>query len=172
MKIETYNGSVSIVDIVSGNRSNKPFNLKNMQLVRFGSYKNPFIILKQSCSNPDCNCNEVNLEFLEFDETKSCLTNHVHFLFRLNIKNWKENGKTERSELCQGLVDEFINGITDEMKRDFKKHYEFNKEKAKCIAKFDISLENINSGRLVAYSQIFGNSGSMAFGGSGCGFLF
>jgi hypothetical protein len=172
MKFEIYNGIVSFIDAVSGVRSNKQLNLKNMQLVRFGSYKNPFIILKQSCGNPDCNCNEVNLEFLDFDEKEVCLTNHVHFSFRLNIKNWKENGKTKRSELYQKLLDEFINDITDEMKSEYKRYYEVNKERAKHIAKFDMSLNDIDGGKLVAYSQIFGNSGSMAFGGNGCGFLF
>jgi len=172
MKIETYNGIVSIVDAVSGSRSKKPFNLKNMPLVRFGSYKNPFLLLQKCCSNPDCNCNELDLEFLEFDEKKAYLTNRIHFSFRLSLETWKENGNPERSELCQGLVDEFIKSLTDEMKREYKRYYEFNKKEAKLAAKFDMSLNDIYSGRLVAYSQIFGNSGSIAFGGSGCGFLF
>ncbi len=133
---------------------------------------NPFLLLKQSCNNPECDCNEISLEFSELDETGASLANKIQFYFRLNLETWKENRKPERSELCQGLVDEFINGITDELKSEYKKYYESIKEKAKLAAKFDVPLNNIKKGRLVSYSQIFGNSGSISSGGNACGFIF
>src|SRR5574341_498667 len=142
MKIETYNGIVRAVDAASGIRSNKSFNLKNIPLVRFESYKNPFLMLEQSCSNPECDCNEVSLEFLELNEANASLTNQIHFNFRLNLETWKENEKPERSELCQGIVDEFINGLTDEMKSEFKESYGKKKKKARMAAKFDMPLND------------------------------
>lgn len=143
-----------------------------MPLVRFESYKNPFLMLKQSCNNPKCTCNEVTLDFSEFDETGAPLTNPIIFYFRLNIETWKENGRSERSELCNGLVDELINGLTDEMKGEFNKYYKSNKEKAKRAAKFDMPLNIIKTGRLVSYTQIFDDSESISFGGNACGFIF
>jgi hypothetical protein len=160
------------VNEVSGIGTNKPFNLRNMPLVRFESYKNPFLMRKESCRNPECNCNEVALEFSEFDENGAPLTNPIQFFFRLNIETWKENGKTERSELFQGLVDEFINSLTDDIKGEFKKYYETSREKAKQAAKFDMPLNMIKTGGLVSYSQIVGDSGSIYSGGNACGFIF
>jgi hypothetical protein len=96
MKIETYKGIITVVTEVSDRGTNKPFNLKDMPLVRFESYKNPFLMLKQSSSNPECTCNEVALDFSKFDETGAPLKNPIIFYFRLNIETWKEN---ERSEL-------------------------------------------------------------------------
>lgn len=172
MKIETYNGIITVVTEVSDSGTNKPFNMKNMPLVRFESYKNPFLMLKQSCNNPECTCNEVALEFSEFDETGTPLTNPITFYFRLNIENWMENERSEKSTLCQGLVDEFINGLTDEMKDEFKNYYETSREKAKKAAKFDMPLNIIKTGKLVSYTQIFDDSESISSGGNACGFIF
>jgi SEC-C motif len=172
MKIETYKGIITVVNEVSDSGTNKPFNLKDMPLVRFESYKNPFLMLKQSCSNPECTCNEITLDFSEFDETGAPLANPIIFYFRLNIETWKENERSERSELCNGLVDEFINGLTDEMKGEFRKYYETSREKAKRAAKFDMPLNIIKTGRLISYTQIFDDSESISSGGNACGFIF
>jgi len=172
MKIETFNGIISVVTEVSDSGANKPFNLKNMPLVRFESYKNPFLMLKQSCNNPECTCNEITLDLSEFDETGTPLTNPIIFSFRLNIETWTENDISERSELCHGLVDEFINGLTDEIKSEFKNYFETSREKAKNAAKFDMPLTIIKTGKLVSYTQIFDDSESIISGGNACGFIF
>lgn len=170
MKIETYRGIVRIQR--KSGRSAKFHDARNMPLVRFESHKNPFLMLEQYCNNPGCDCCEVGLEFSEIDESGAPLLNRIQFYFHLNLKTWKENREVKRSELCQRLVDEFINNLTDEIKSKFKRDYEHIKKKASRAAKFDMPLDEIKKGILIPYSEVFGDSGSMLSGGSGCGFDF
>jgi hypothetical protein len=172
MKIETYKGIVSITDEAQGARSRNFEAIKNMPLVRFKSHKNPFLMLKQFCNNLECDCNNATLEFTEIDETGASLPGQIQFYFILNLQNWTEDEKIVRSELCQSFVDEFINDLSEEMKNELKESVKYNKEKAKQAAKFDISLNNINEGRLVSYAEVFSHSGSITCGGHGYGFGF
>ncbi len=170
MKIETYSGIVRIQR--KSGRSAKFHDARNMPLVRFESHKNPFLMIEQYCDNPECDCCEVGLEFSEIDESDAPLVNRIQFYFYLNLETWKENRKVKRSEICQRLVDEFVNNLTDEIKRKFKVDYEHIKKKTARAAKFDMPLDEIKKGILVPYSEVFGDSGSVLSGGSGYSFDF
>lgn len=170
MKIETYRGIVRIQR--KSGRSAKFHDARNMPLVRFESHKNPFLMIEQYCDNPGCDCREVGFEFSEIEESGAPLMNRIQFYFHLNLETWKENGDVKRSELCQRLVDEFINNLTEEIKSKFRGDYHHIKKKAERAAKFDMPLDEIKKGILIPYSEVFGDSGSVLSGGSGCSFDF
>src|SRR5574341_137221 len=161
MKIETYKGTIRIQSKSSDRRSEKFHDAKNMPLVRFESHKKPFLMIEQYCSNPECDCNDVGLEFSEIDETGAPLVNRIQLYFYLDLKTWEEERKAKRSEIAQRLVDEFIDNLTDEIKSKFKKSYKNIKEKAWRAAKFEIPLDEFKKGRLVSYAEVFGNSGNV-----------
>lgn len=132
------------------------YEAKDSPLVKFDSHGNPFLMVESCCRNPECDCNEVALEFIETDESVSPLADPMRFCIYLNIRTWQENRRQERQESTQRLVDEFISGLTDEMKKRFKGNYERVKEKARNGARFEMPVEDICRGRMVRYSDVFG----------------
>jgi len=88
----------------------------------------------------------------------------IQFSVCLDLRTWQENRKPKRSKVTQRLVDDFIDSLTDGMKSRFKDHYERNKGKARNAAKFKMSIDEINSGLMVSYADVFGSAGSVLSG--------
>ncbi len=172
MIIETHKGTVRIQTRSSDRRTPKIRYATNMPRVRFESYENPFLMLDEYCGNPECNCREVGLEFLEINETGTEPENRLQFYFYLNLDTWKENRKVNNSGISQSLIDEFIRSLTDEHKRKFREDYKSVKKKVSKAAKFQMPLNEIRKGALVSYAEVFSDSGSIMYGGNSYGFDF
>jgi len=174
MKIETFEGIVHV------HKTDHEFHDKEkVPLVRFDSHRHPFLMLEQYCGNPDCDCNEAILGFTEIDETESPIANPMRFRIYLDLRTWQENRRPKRSEFAQRIVDEFTNSLTDDMRSRFRDSYEHVKEKARYVkekarnaARFKMHVDEIYSGVMVSYADVFGDSGSVLSGGKGAGFRF
>jgi len=173
MKIETYNEIVHFYPSPSdGKTDDGIYDKKGCPLVRFDSYRHPFLMLERYCCNPECDCNETLLDFMEIDEEGVQIADPLRFNICLDIEIWQEKRKPERHQVSQRLVDEFINNLTNEIKGRFKAHYENEKKRARNAAKFKISIDEIDIGILVSYAEVFGDNGSILYGGRGYGFTF
>jgi len=139
----------------------------------FNSHENPFLMTESCCNNPECDCNEIHLDFTEVDkDSKYPVSNPITFSLSLDLGTWQEKRIRQRPEVSQRLVDEFINDLTEDAKSRFKWIYDFTKERARNAARFKISRNEIDDGVLVSYSEVFGNTGSVLSGGKGVGFTF
>ena len=172
MKIETSKGIIRVRQPSSDVGADDEFYEEKIPLVKFDSHIHPFLMLERYCDNPECDCNEAFLDFVETHETGSPIVNPIQFSIYLDFRTWQENRRPKRSKVTQRLVDDFIDSLTDGMKNRFKDHYERNKGKARNAAKFKMSIDEINSGIMVSYADVFGNTGSVLSGNRGVGFTF
>jgi hypothetical protein len=173
MKIEEFKGTVLISRSSHGGGDEDEYDeAHGFPLVRFDSHRNPFLVTEMSCSNPECNCNEIALSFTEIDEMGIPIVDPITFSFHLDLETWQEKRIKRRSKVSQRLVDEFINNLTDEMKTRYKKNYAKHKERLRKAAKFTMPVKEIKNGTLVSYADVFGNTGSISSGGSGIGYKF
>jgi len=173
MTIEKFKGTVRVPRSSPGEGAEDEYDeRKGLPLVRFDSYRNPFVMLERSCTNPGCNCNEVSLSFTEIENSGKPIPDPTWFSFCLDLNTWKEKRIPERSKISQGFVDEFINNLTDEMKTRFKKDYASSKQRVRNAARFKMPIDEIEKGTLVSYMNVFGNTGSILTGGKEAGFGF
>lgn len=173
MKIEEYKGTVLVPRPSPGGVDKDEYDeAHGFPLVKFDAYRHPFLMAEMSCSNPECNCNEIALSFTEIDEMGIPILDPIKFSFHLDLEIWRENIIKRRSKVAQRLVDEFINNLTDEMKTRYKKMYASRKEIERKASTFTMPVEEIKNGTLVSYADVFGNTGSLLYGGRGIGFRF
>jgi len=140
-------------------------------LLRFKGRDRPFLMTRSCCDNPDCDCQEVVLEFgeaIDPEEREAPVT----FWVRLNLKTWAESDPHERSPVAAGLASEFLRDITDDMKADLRRYYDEEKRIAKRFAAFEIPAADVEEGALVSYSDIVSESGSVSSGGRSVGWRF
>lgn len=167
MKIETFKKPVRI-HTTSFEGKEKSYVKKGIPLVRFESYKNPFLMREKYCMNPECDCNITILNFMEINEKGIPINKPIYFTIFLDLKTWQENQKSERSKVSQCLIEEFLQGLTNEMKDSFKGKY----REIRHAVKFEMPVDKIENGEMVAYSEVFGNTGSVVYGGRGASFRF
>jgi hypothetical protein len=173
MKIEEFKGTVYVPRSFPGGEAEDEYDeKKGFPLVRFDSYRHPFLMTEMSCTNPECNCNEIGLSFTEIDQSGIPILDRITFSFYLDLKTWQENRYPGRSKVSQRFVDEFINNLTDEMKTRFKKNYAIHKESARKASTFTMPVEEIKNGTLVSYTDVFGSTDSVSSGGRGIGYSF
>jgi len=107
------------------------------------------------CFNPDCNCADVTLEFIEYDETAK-LKGRL-FSFSLNTKTWKiSNAKIENKALpCKEMLNEFKNCMTNELKDLYRERVAIAKESGEQnrMKQFD---GEIMDGSCLGYAEVFG----------------
>lgn len=89
----------------------------------------------------------------------------------MNINSWREDESPERPERIKALVDEFLSSLSEDLKVQFKKNYQWAKEKGRKIANFKMSAQEIYKGNMVSYAEIFGDQGSISSCGQGIGFF-
>jgi len=173
MKLEKFKGTVLVPRSAYSEGGEDEYEKKRgFPLVRFDSHRNPFLVTELSCNNPECNCNEIALDFMEIDESGVPISNRIIFSFFLDLETWQEKRTQERSKVSQRLVDEFLNNLTDEMKTHFKENYAMHKERLRKVAAFTMPVEDIKDGKLVSYTDVFGNTPSASSGGDGIGYIF
>lgn len=173
MKIEEFKGTVLVPRSSYGEGDEDEYNKEHgFPLVRFDSYRHPFLMTEMSCTNPECNCNEIALSFTEIDESGIPILDPITFSFSLDLETWQEKRIQRRSTVSQRFVDEFINNLTDEMKTRFKKNYAIHKESERKASTFTMPVEEIKNGTLVSYTDVFGSTDSVSSGGRGIGYSF
>jgi uncharacterized protein YchJ len=173
IKIETYKGIVRVHrPSIDGGTGDEFELVKDHPMVRFPSHGLSFLMMEIYCRGPECDCNEVSLYFMEMEETGDPIANPITFSIRLNLNTWQENGKPARTGRAQCLVDEFIDNMSDDTMNRFSSGYKKTRKDARKAAELEITIDEINSGRLVSWAEIFGDEGGVSSGGKGIGFSF
>ena len=162
VQVHSYHPDVDVEDVVE---------VKNLPLVRFSSHERPFFMFENHCQNPDCDCNETILAFNEINEMGAQIANPITFDISLDHFTWQEKRKIKQPKKVQSLIDEFVSDLSDEMKSEFKENYNNTKAESRNIAKFEMPVEDVYSGKMVSYAAVFGDDGSILSGGTGVSFL-
>lgn len=171
MKIEKFKGTILVSRPSPVEGGEDEYEEKTgFPIVRFDSHRNPFLWTEMCCSNPDCNCNEFCFSFTEINESGIPEPDRIRFSFYLDLETWQEKRIPERSKVSQRFVDEFVNNLTDEMKTRYKNIYASRKERARKASTFTMPVDEIKKGTLVSYAEVFGDTGSLLYGGGGTGF--
>jgi hypothetical protein len=130
----------------------------------FACHKNPFLVFENYCDNPECECNNVVLAFVETSPQFKPIPGAMEFTINLSLKDWQFESLVNRrasQELVGKILKEFQNDLTPQIKERFQKRYQIVKEFAKRALKFDLSEDEILSGAMRGYWEVFGDSESV-----------
>ena len=135
METERFKGTISFRAMhpdgkIKDEKYEKPW------LVKFSSHENRFMMADDYCTNPECDCNDVSLWFLEIDETGHVASDPMQFNIRLDIETWQEKEEQGGSGHTRDFVGEFINNLPAELKDRFKGTYEGIRKRELNMEKF------------------------------------
>jgi hypothetical protein len=131
-------------------------------LVKFDGHPRDYLLRFSSCPDPNCPCRDMTCIFSPLDDPDDF---EAEFTVTLNIETWQETGTSSRSEPAASRVREFVTGLTDDLKAEFRSKFEKVKKHARRVSEFSLDPVEIENGKLVAYSQVAGDSGSILEGG-------
>ena len=134
-------------------------------LVRFSSHPRPFLVQETYCSNPDCSCNEVFLNFTEVSDTGCSLANPISFSVRVDLETWQESAPPRRAAEVTAWVREFLNQCPSTRRAEFKASYEEGRRIARRRAEYTISADEVLEGALVSYANILTEKSALSAGG-------
>jgi len=82
------------------------------------------VVFDLYCINPNCNCVDVALDFVEIDENKQF--KYKLFSISLNTETWQVNGKTIANKVlnCEELIAEFMGDLNEGIKGTIRKRIE------------------------------------------------
>jgi hypothetical protein len=127
----------------------------------FTCHKNPFLVFESYCDDPECACNEVILEFVETSPQLEPITDAMGFAIKLSLKDWQFEILDNRhapQEKVKAILSEFQNDLAPQFKERFQKRYQRVKDFAKRALKFNLSEDEILSGAMCGYWEVFGDS--------------
>ena len=138
--------------------------------VTFDAHEAPFLIAQTACTNPDCPCREVVLDFYEHGASQG--TEPLSFGMVLDVDTGQEPEPESRGEHEQELVDEFLRDLPDEHKTDLRRVLDDRKDHAHKARAFTMPVDAVLSGEMTPYSCVFSDLGSILEGGQGSSFTF
>ncbi len=156
---------------ISSDISNDKLSAKGIQkkddahVISFPSYKNPFLVYRQICTNPACSNNHLNFSFVEVDHKLKPVVNPLSFSIHLDLETGEEIRPPERPERINQFVEEFLNALTEEMRGDFLSEIRSIKSDQKRLDEYRFDKRDVLDGVLVPYTAIVSEKGSIAHGG-------
>lgn len=138
--------------------------IENM-IVKSEFYPSNMIIEESYCTNPKCNCRNVTLKFLKFDEKNK--ENEPLFSIKLNIDTFKVVDKTvyDKSVRTDDIIDEFLTAVESEIRDRLNKNYKIVKDEDKKMLKpINQNIkELISNGNCISFAEIFDNVETFTF---------
>jgi hypothetical protein len=136
----------------------------NYLVIQFNQYKN-ILMLENYCSDPDCNCDEVLINFAQLDE-KHKITNNL-----LNLRVELDTGRILEKTILEPAID--ADSIIFEFNQhfqQFKAHLNDNNQRVKAYFSSyhgtqlpQEIVDLVNGGNCVDYQKIFGNINQLSF---------
>jgi hypothetical protein len=135
-------------------------------VVRFSSHPRPFLVTETYCSNPDCHCNKVFLNFTEVSDSGGSLKNPLSFSARIDLDSWQESEPPRRSPEVAAWVREFLSQCPSTRRTEFKASYEEGRRIARRKAEYMIDADEVLEGALVSYTNILTEQSALSAGGN------
>jgi hypothetical protein len=140
--------------------------MKLDNLVRFSSHPRPFLVNEVFCSNPDCCCNQVFLNFTEVSDSGGSLNKPVSFSVRIDLEGWQECDPPQRSPQVSAWVREFLNDCPPTRRAEYKASYEEERRLARRRAEYTIGADEVLDGTLVSHVNILAPQSALSAGGN------
>jgi hypothetical protein len=140
--------------------------MKLENVVRFSSHPRPFLITETYCSNPDCHCNEVFLNFTEVGDAGGSLKNALSFSVRIDLDRWQESEAPRRSPEVVAWVQEFLNQCPSTRRTEYRASYEEGRRIARRKAEYMMDADEVLEGALVSYNNILTEKSTLSAGGN------
>jgi hypothetical protein len=135
-------------------------------VVWFSSHPRPFLVTETYCSNPDCRCNEVFLNFTEVSDSGGSLKNPLSFSARIALDSWQESKPPRRSPEVAAWVREFLSQCPSTRRAEFKASYEEGRRIARRKAEYTMDADEVLEGALVSYNNILTEKRTLSAGGT------
>ena len=126
-------------------------------------YPSKIIVKEEYCTNQNCNCREVDLEFYKLFEENNTLEILFTVCLDLNTYKMKDKRIFDNSINADDIIDEFIDSIEDKEKQHFEENYKEAKEGKKLIPIEKEVKEQILDETCVLYMDIFDNVNTIQF---------
>jgi hypothetical protein len=134
-------------------------------VVRFTGFHSNILVREQYCVNPWCSCADAVLTFIELSEEGKPINNW--FEIRLDLSIWRVTERKVLNKMIKAdrMIKEFMESI-DEVKEKLLSHFIKAKEYGKkhyldYIP--DSTVKMIFDGKMLGYSEVFGNAGTDRF---------
>jgi hypothetical protein len=139
-------------------------------VVRFSSHPRPFVVRDTYCSNPDCDCNAVQLTFTEVNTSTDASIAPLSFMIHVELDTWLELKPSRLPQSVAGLVREFLAECPASRRAEFKASYEEQKRDARRIAEYRLNAREVLAGELVSYISIQTDERPLSAGGNAYAF--
>jgi len=139
-------------------------------VVRFSSHSRPFLVRDSYCSNPDCDCNAVQLTFTEVNASTDASTAPLSFRIHVELDTWLELKPSRRPESVAGWIREFLAECPASRRAEFKASYQEEKRDARRIAEYRLNAHEVLDGELVSYISIQTDERPLSAGGNAYAF--
>ncbi len=116
-----------------------------------------FVMLRQYCKNPDCDCNSVHLTLEETDGRGKQQATGPALELSLDMTTWRPDRKSRFSPEEKRLVGEFLAVLDVVLKDDLKSEYDRRRSRARFerrLATYVIPPETMNTDALVAFAEL------------------
>jgi hypothetical protein len=128
----------------------------------FTAHKNPFLLFEHYCEDPVCDCDTVILTFVETSPDGLPIPRAMEFDICLSCKDWQAtllSEAGEHAEKINAILKEFSGDLTPQIKAVFDQRSHEVKSFMKKALEFDLSDEEILSGAMRGYWEVFGKPG-------------
>ncbi len=141
-------------------------------IISFSSHLNPFLMTRLYCSNPDCTKDDIFLSFVEKNIAAKSSAAPLAFTLRFDLVEGKELSSPKRPEIVSRLADEFIGGLTEEIRKKWLMKILTIKKDLKRSAEYRLDSQDVREGALISYVNIIADKGSVSRGGQSVSFRF
>lgn len=115
-------------------------------------------VLEAYCDNPQCNCNEVWLDFFEVGDDQHL--NSKMFSIRINMTDWTITHKKifNQSLNAEQMIEEFVNDLDDNTRERLQARGKASKTGAGPVPHQWFADLDLDEGYCLGYSEVFADS--------------
>jgi hypothetical protein len=139
--------------------------MKVMQLeylVCFEHHPAPFFVTPVFCTNPECDCRSIRIQFREQASPKP-----LSFMLTVDLDTWEELEAPERPPLVSSWAREFLDDCPEHLQQAWQEIWEKKQRQARRRANYALDPESVQRGALVSYPDVANEDGGLSKGGRG-----
>jgi uncharacterized protein YchJ len=128
----------------------------------FACHERPFLVFESYCDDPECECNTVILTFVETSPQFEPIPGAMEFAIGLSVKDWQFeilHNPQASTEVVGDILKEFRRDLTTPLKERLQKRHQNVRAFARRALKFNLSDDEILSGAMRGYWEVFDESG-------------
>jgi hypothetical protein len=126
--------------------------------VKFAAHDSTFLMFYSACENPGCSCTDVVVTFIERDAPNQRRHRRTEFGVEFDVNTWQVMKIYGASPVASPLIDEFVTGLSADLKNDILVKYRSFRQAVENAARFTMPADKIRKGHMAAADEVFGAS--------------